>query len=160
AGEADALVEMHQVRRGVDMDLEPLCLQHRAREGTGRTLAVGAGDMDDRRQPVLRIAKVGEKTLDAVENEIDPLRRKGRKPFEDRVALGGAEAHGARAGSTAVRASTVRVCGGGSFAFGRERRISRCTRREITVRSSWRCTTMSIMPCSSRYSARWKPSGR
>ncbi len=26
-------------------------------------------------------------------------------------------------------------------------------------RNSWRCTTASTMPCSCRYSARWKPSG-
>ena len=31
--------------------------------------------------------------------------------------------------------------------------------RASVGRSSWRCTTMSTMPCSRRYSARWKPSG-
>ena len=31
--------------------------------------------------------------------------------------------------------------------------------RASVARSSWRCTTMSTMPCSIRYSARWKPSG-
>ncbi len=37
--------------------------------------------------------------------------------------------------------------------------INTLTRSARVSRSLWRCTTMSIMPCSVRYSARWKPSG-
>ena len=33
------------------------------------------------------------------------------------------------------------------------------TAAPASARSSWRCTTMSTMPWSRRYSARWKPSG-
>ena len=38
-----------------------------AQIGDGRALAVGAGDMDDRRQPVLRPPELLEQALDAVE---------------------------------------------------------------------------------------------
>ena len=37
--------------------------------------------------------------------------------------------------------------------------VSRRQSRARVGRSSWRCTTMSTMPWSFRYSARWKPSG-
>ena len=39
------------------MDAIARRLEQRARKGGGRTLAVGAGDVDDRRQPVLRVAE-------------------------------------------------------------------------------------------------------
>ena len=48
------------------MDALARRLQHRAQEGDGRALAVGAGDMDHRRQPVLRVAEALEQPLDAV----------------------------------------------------------------------------------------------
>ena len=67
AGEPDALVEAHQVRRGVDVHpvaggLEPGA-DHRHR----RALAVGAGDVDHRRQRALGVAERGEQPLDAAE---------------------------------------------------------------------------------------------
>jgi hypothetical protein len=37
--------------------------------------------------------------------------------------------------------------------------VSRRQSRAIVAFSSRRSTTMSTMPCSLRYSARWKPSG-
>ena len=51
--EAEALVEMHQMRRGVDVHAQAGGFQNRAQERDGRAFAVGAGDMDDRRQLAL-----------------------------------------------------------------------------------------------------------
>ena len=58
AGDADALVEAHQMRRGIDVHALPRRLGHRAQEGTGAALAVGAGDMDHRWQPTLRMIEL------------------------------------------------------------------------------------------------------
>ena len=52
--EPDALVEAHEMRRGVDVDGEPRALQDRPHEGDGRALAVGARHMDHRRQAAAR----------------------------------------------------------------------------------------------------------
>ena len=54
AGERDALVEAHEMRRGVDVDALAGGLEHRLQVGGDRALAVGAGDVDDRRQPRVR----------------------------------------------------------------------------------------------------------
>ena len=48
-------------------------LRHGAQIGDGRALAVGSGDMNDRRQLILRIAEVGEQPPHAVERKIDSL---------------------------------------------------------------------------------------
>ena len=58
--DAEALVEAHQMRRGVDVHAAAGRLQHRAHEGDGRAFAVGAGDMDDRRHAPLRMAERAE----------------------------------------------------------------------------------------------------
>ena len=50
AGEADALVEAHEVRRGIDVDAIAGRFEAGAHRRDRRALAVGAGDMDDRRQ--------------------------------------------------------------------------------------------------------------
>ena len=63
AGHADALVEAHEMRRGVDMDAEARGLHDGAEIGDGRALAVGAGDMDHRRQLALRIAELRQQPL-------------------------------------------------------------------------------------------------
>ncbi len=47
------LVEAHQMRRGIDMHVLARRFQHRAHEGDGGAFAIGAGNMDDRRQPAL-----------------------------------------------------------------------------------------------------------
>ena len=47
--------------------------QDRAHESDGRSLAVGAGDMDHRRQPPLRMIERGKEPLDAIERQIDAL---------------------------------------------------------------------------------------
>ena len=51
--DAEAFVDPHQIGRGVDVDAQARGLEDRAQIGDGRTLAVGAGDMDHRRQHAL-----------------------------------------------------------------------------------------------------------
>ena len=55
-----ALVPVDQVRRGVDVDGMPRCFKQRTTESRSRTLAVGAGDVNDRRQMILRIMQSGQ----------------------------------------------------------------------------------------------------
>ena len=86
AGDADALVKAHEMRRGVDVHAVARAFQHGAQIGADRALAVGAGDMDDRRQFAFGMAELGEQPLDAVEHEIDALGMKREQPFEDGIA--------------------------------------------------------------------------
>src|SRR5262249_5034508 len=132
-------------------------------------LAIGTGDMNGRGHFVLRVAELVEQAQDAIESEIDLLGMKREQAFEDggaskigRVVL---DAHSAAlavmasVGTTRVAVALTTAGAVVDFIRGRERRIMRCSTRDSVGRSSWRCTTMSIMPCSSKYSARWKPSG-
>ena len=57
-------------------------LERGTQEGAGRALAVGAGDVEHRRQPVLRTVEPVEQLGDAVEAEPVEARRKERKPVE------------------------------------------------------------------------------
>ena len=50
------------------------CLSHGADKGDQRALAVGAGDMNHRRQAPLGMAKGCEQPLDAAKRQIDRLR--------------------------------------------------------------------------------------
>ena len=74
AGQLDALVEAHQMRRGVDVHALARRLQHGLEVGDGRALAVGAGDVDDGRQAGFRVAELGQQPLDAAERQVDQLR--------------------------------------------------------------------------------------
>ena len=69
AGDADALVEANQMRAGEDMDREPRALERGAEHGDGRALAVGPGDMENRRQLILRPAEPVEHCPDPLEPE-------------------------------------------------------------------------------------------
>ncbi len=66
-------------------------LQHGAHERDGRALAVGAGDMDDRRQLALGMAERFEQAPHAVERQVDPLGVERQEPRQDRVYMGHAE---------------------------------------------------------------------
>ncbi len=68
-GEADALVEADQMRAGIDMRREARRLDRRAQKGAGRALAVGPGDVEDRRQALLGIAELGEQRRNPLEPE-------------------------------------------------------------------------------------------
>ena len=62
----------------------PVGLEAGAQHGDDRALAVGAGDVDHRRQPALGVAERGEQPLDAAERQVDDLgvqrRSAGRGP--------------------------------------------------------------------------------
>src|ERR1041385_8864934 len=156
-------MEMHEMGRGIDMRAQALCLEHRAAERTDGTFAICPGDVHHRRQLVLRVTKRREQPFDAVQNEIDPLGMKRQEPFENRIAFcddchTGVSPLPRTFGPFVLVGLAVRT---GAVHFDSERGcfITRCTRRESVSRKSCRCTTISIMPCSSRYSARWNPSG-
>ncbi len=87
AGETDALVEAHQVGRGVAVDAFSGRLERGAHEGDGRALAVGSRDMHDGRQALVRRAEVGEQTLDAAERKIDPPGMQRRETRGDCIGL-------------------------------------------------------------------------
>ena len=76
-------------------------LEAGAQHGDDRALAVGAGDVDDRRQPALGMAERGEQPLDAAEREVDDLGVERGQPVEDAV---GGRAHSAAAGASSTGA--------------------------------------------------------
>src|SRR4051812_38852944 len=53
SGDADSLVEADQMRAGEGMDRVAAGFERGAQEGDGRSLAVGSGDVEHRRQFVL-----------------------------------------------------------------------------------------------------------
>src|SRR5262249_29387561 len=80
-----ALVEAHEVRRGIDVHAQSRSLQDRARESHGRALAIGAGDMDGRRRPPLRIPERRQNAPHTIERQVDALRMQCREPRNDGV---------------------------------------------------------------------------
>jgi len=85
AGQPDALVEAHEMRRGVDVHAVARRLGHGADVGAERALAVGAGDMHDRRQALLGIAHAVEQALEPREVEIDDARMARHQSFDECV---------------------------------------------------------------------------
>ena len=83
--EPNALVEADEMRRGVDMHLPPVGFEHRPHEGGGRPLAVGAGDVDHRRQAPLGMAEIGHQHIDPLEREIDLARVQMEQALQDGV---------------------------------------------------------------------------
>ena len=85
AGRADAhaLVEAHQMGRGVDVDGLAGRLQHGAQEGGGGALAVGAGEMDHRRQAQVRPAELVHQDLHAVQRQVDLARIERTESLKD-----------------------------------------------------------------------------
>ena len=81
----EALVEAHQMRRRVDMHAQSRRLQDRPHESDGGALAVGAGDMNDRRQTPLRMVERVENAPHAVERKIDPLRMQREQPLDNGI---------------------------------------------------------------------------
>ena len=68
----DAFMERDEVGRGVNMHALACRLQHRAKVSSGRTLAVGARDMENRRQLLVRIAKPRQQIeIGGAQSEID-----------------------------------------------------------------------------------------
>ena len=83
--ETEALVEPDEMRRGIDMHAQARRLKDRAHEGDGRTLAVGAGDMDDRRQLAFRMTDRGQEPPHAIEREVDQLGMQREEPRDDGI---------------------------------------------------------------------------
>ncbi len=84
AAEPEALIDAHEIGRGVDVHALAGGLEHRAHERNRRAFAVRPGDMDDRRQSILGIVERGEHAPHAIEREIDASRMKCEKPGENR----------------------------------------------------------------------------
>ena len=94
-----AFVEPHQMRRGVDMNAKTGRFEDRAHERDGRSLAVGAGDMDHRRHLAFGMIEARENAMHAIEREIDELGMQPRHTCQD-IAVGRRFA----AGSVTLRA--------------------------------------------------------
>jgi hypothetical protein len=142
---AHALVVAAQVRRGVGADAlaqrQQQALDHR---DTG-SLAVGAAHRDHRgprpRQPHAR--GNGADTLQA---EDDLRHRMARLQVRQPV--------GQRS-----RQGPHRLSRAAHTAAGSARPVNFASNEAMRSRICWRCTIMSIAPCSSRNSLRWKPRG-
>ena len=113
--------------------------EDRAHECDGRALAVGAGDMDHRRQLPLRMIERGQKPRHALEREIDALGMQRQQPRQHGVE---------RRGMPAIRCAHAGAGAGRRAAAARSAGALVRSRQSlaIVVRRSWRCTTMSTMP--------------
>src|SRR5215472_10792119 len=157
-------MEAHEMWRGMDVYLEALRLQHGAGEGARAALAIGAGDMDHRRQFQVRITKVSQEPEDSVQCQVDPFGMQRQQALEHRVAARGFRQHSGPFNNQEV-AVTPPLPGPGrrgmdkTLLRGFSCFISMYSTLDRVVRISFLWVTMSSMPCSSRYSARWKPSG-
>ena len=85
AADAEALVEMNQIGRRIDMHALAGRFKNRAHEGDGRAFAVGAGDMDQRRQFLFGMIERGKQALDAIERQIDALWMQRQEPRQNGV---------------------------------------------------------------------------
>ena len=74
-GDANALVEPHQVRAGEGVDFMARRLERGTQKGDRRAFAVGARDVEDRREPVLRPVQPLQQFQNAVEPEAIARRR-------------------------------------------------------------------------------------
>ena len=77
AAEAKAFVDPHQVGRGIDVDAQVGGFQNRAQIRDGRTLAIGAGDVNHRRQLAFGMIDQLQQPLHPLEIEIDTPRMQG-----------------------------------------------------------------------------------
>src|SRR5450759_2266934 len=135
--DGDALPEINEMRRCVSSDHEPSGAQQRFTGGNDASLAVGAGDMDSRELAV-RGAELGEECFGALEAWFDRAGGAGEESL-DRLPVGAqVVVHPADAGLPLMWRSSW----------------------PTVLLSSERETTESTMPCSSRNSAVWNPSGR
>ncbi len=60
-------------------------LRHCADEGAGAALAVGAGDVDHRRQALFRMSQAGQQVAQAVQAEVDQPRMQSLEAGGDLV---------------------------------------------------------------------------
>ena len=83
--DAKPLVEANQIWRRIDVHALARRFEDGAHEGDGRALAVGAGDMDHRRQMALRMIERGEDARHAIEPKVDALGMQREKPRQHGV---------------------------------------------------------------------------
>ena len=77
ASNDDSFAELNEMRRGIDVHPQALRFENRPKEGDQRTLAVGAGNMDHRRQISFGMAEIGEQPDDTIERQVDDARMQG-----------------------------------------------------------------------------------
>ncbi len=137
--EPDPLMEAHQMRRGVDVDAEAGRLEDRPHEGDGRALAIGAGDMDHRRQALLRIAEALEQAQYAAEREVDQLGMQRQEARQQQVGC----AHAAPAPRPAKASRRCGAAAGdpqcvvGKFSWPRERAARLPRSRSLPGPAAW-----------------------
>jgi hypothetical protein len=81
---------------GKDVDAVPDRFERGAEDGDGRALAVGPGDVEHRRQPVLRTAETVEQRRHALQPQPVSRRREHRQAVKLRLDAGigrGGEVH-------------------------------------------------------------------
>src|ERR1700677_407020 len=78
------------------MHAEPRRLRHGAKDGAGAALAVGAGNVDDRRQPAFRMAELAKQCLQPFQAKIDQPWVQLMQPRDDAVDAGGGHDVGGR----------------------------------------------------------------
>src|SRR6478609_3159538 len=163
AAEPEAFVDANEIGRRVGVDAQVSCLQRRAQISERRALAVGTGDVDHRRQLALGMTEPLEQAVHPLQPEIDAFLMQGRQPpdqlVERRLCVVRGSAHacgaaGAVSGADTICAGLTTGWTGFDALSSAGALVNRRQSRARVGRNSWRCTTMSIMPCSLRYSAR------
>ena len=86
SGDAEPLGDGHEMRADGRMHLEPRRLGDRAQVGAGAALAVGAGDVDHRRQVLLGMAELAEQELQPMQAEVDQHRVGALQPLQHDAA--------------------------------------------------------------------------
>ena len=84
-GNADAFVVTNKVRLGRGVDGVAFGLQHRAQVGAGAALAIGSGDMEHRRQGLVRIAEARQQFMDHFQPQ--PPARQAERPQPVKLRL-------------------------------------------------------------------------
>src|ERR1700736_6190893 len=166
--EPKTFVDPHQGGRGIDVDAQTSRLKDRPQIRNRRPLAIGAGDVNDRRQSALGMVEPFQQPMHPRKIEVDALGMQRRQPrdqfIERRRSSGRGRVHAWGAAGTTSGLDTIWAgivtCGAGfEMASSAGDFVSNRQSRANVGRRSWRCTTMSTMPWSFRYSARLKPSG-
>src|SRR6201999_1699830 len=147
----------HQIGRSIGVDAKAGGFQDCAQIRDRRSLAVGAGDMDHRRDLFLGVTEPLQYPMHAIEAEIDALRMQGTKP-RDHIAeriqrRGGRRVHAWGAAGAVSGADTICAGSGTSGAAlgvtsSAGDLVKRRHSRASVARKSWRCTTISTMPWS------------
>ena len=94
--------------------------ENRACKCDGRTFAVGAGDVDDRRQMPFRMAERRQQALDAIERQVDALGMQRQQTRMDGANRGSARTRRVHAGAGRLKRGFV--ASAGAFSNSRQSR--------------------------------------